>query len=410
MGNPYYTDDSGIMCYNAAKNFQMAIGNDSWYNDNAAATVVWDSGTVAGTRWAGTIIGIADYENNPDSRPVVVKIESGTADDLFVGFNRARGINSQTKAAPNQVTVHLAGNDGVGYATSFLRATLSQGTSYTVPNWRGSGVNLVIQVKEINLSSTPGYADVQISFGNYVAPPTIKPTIKATPKPSKVPTMPPSTVKPTPIPIAAASTKPPTRTPTRNPTPKPSISPTSKPTTAIPVGTCGNSVCSISEGSSTCPLDCAAKELLTTFDFSLGSKGNMFTVKALRDISVTSLVLNSVARGAGSVKVYTRNGSYRGYELSNKGWTLVHSNSTVTHSGRGQPTEIGAFKSTVTIKSGVTQSFFVTSSIGLAYNAGTEEGALLKKDGAVIIYEGVGTTDEFSGSVLSPRTFGGVLR
>ena len=435
MGNPYYTDDSGIMCYNAAKNFQMARGNDSWYNDNTAATVVWDSGTDGGTHWAGTILGIADYQNNPDSRPVVVKIESGTSEDLFIGFNRARGINSQTKAAPNQVTVHLAGNNGVGYAQSFLRATLSQGQTYTVPNWRSSGVNLIITVKEINLAADPGYADVLMTFGDAVDPPTknptMKPSIKATSNPTKVPTLPPVTAKPTPSPVTASptSTKPPTHTPTTKkptrsptmlptsfkPTPLPtskplSSKPTSKPSSSISVGSCGNSVCAISEGSVTCPSDCAGKELLTTFDFSLGSKGNMFTIKALRDISVTSLVLNSVARGTGTVKVYTRVGSYRGYEQSSEGWTLIYSNSKVTHKGRGQPTEIGVLNSAVSIYNGVTQSFFVTSSIGLAYQAGTEEGAPFVNDGSVIIYQGVGTTDEFSGSIHSPRVFGGILR
>ncbi len=90
MGNPFYSDDAGVICYNPAKNFQMVRGNDSWYNDNNYDTEVWDSGKAGGTYWAGTILGIADYQNNPDARPVVVKIESGASQDLFVGFNRAR--------------------------------------------------------------------------------------------------------------------------------------------------------------------------------------------------------------------------------------------------------------------------------------------------------------------------------
>ena len=173
---------------------------------------------------------------------------------------------------------------------------------------------------------------------------------------------------------------------------------------------CGDSKCSGKETSGSCPADCAANELLTTFEFSLGSSGNMFSIKALRDISVTSFVLNSVARGVGEVKVYTRVGSYSGYEQSSEGWTLIHSNSTVTHKGRGQPTEIGSFNSALPIYNGVTQSFFVTSSIGLAYQAGTEEGAPFVNDGSVIIYQGAGTTGEFTGSIHSPRVFGGVLR
>jgi len=164
------------------------------------------------------------------------------------------------------------------------------------------------------------------------------------------------------------------------------------------------------ESSQSCPADCASKELQTTFDFSLGSSGNMFTVEALRDISVSSLVVNAMSRGQGAVKVYTRNGSYSGHEQSSDGWELIYNNPATTHNRRGESTELGDFDDAVFISSGATQSFFVTSSKGLVYEAGTEEGALFENDESMVIYEGVGTTDEFSGAIHSPRVFGGILR
>ena len=235
------------MCYNSAKTFQIARGSESWYNENDFDTRVWNSGTVGGTQWSGAIIGIADYNNNPNSRPVVVKLESGGPDDLFVGFNRAKGINIDVADARNQVTVTEAGNDGLGYSQSFLKATLSQGESYRVVNWRGTGVDMTIYVHEINLSANPGYADVTMSFGD----PQIHQTTSTTPIP---------TVSPT-------------RIPTRDPTKKPTVIPTLSPTRSINLP-CGNSICDGDENSSTCPIDCLGRVLSSTFEYSLGSGGN----------------------------------------------------------------------------------------------------------------------------------------
>ena len=166
----------------------------------------------------------------------------------------------------------------------------------------------------------------------------------------------------------------------------------------------------MNEDAESCPLDCAGKELETTFEFSLGSSGNIFTVKALRDISVTSFVINAMSRGQGAVQVYTRNGSYSGHEQNSAGWELVYDNPTVAHNRRGQPTELGDFDNVVSIASGVTQSFFVTSTKSLVYQKGTEEGAPFVSDESMVIYEGVGTTDEFAGVAHSPRVFGGIIR
>ena len=82
-GNPYYEDDEGVMCYNPAKNFQISQGHGGWYN-NSYDTKTWNTGVNGGTSWSGKIIGIADYSNNPNSSPVVVKIESGQSTDLLL--------------------------------------------------------------------------------------------------------------------------------------------------------------------------------------------------------------------------------------------------------------------------------------------------------------------------------------
>ena len=136
----------------------------------------------------------------------------------------------------------------------------------------------------------------------------------------------------------------------------------------------------------------------------------MFSVKALRDISVTSFVLNSMSRGEGRVKVYTRKGSYISHERNNEGWDLIYDNHSVIHNRRGKQTELGNFDNAVYIAEGDTQSFFVSSSKSLVYKAGTAQGAEYVSDESLVIYEGIGTTDEFSGEIYSPRVFGGIIR
>ena len=202
MGNPWYEDNRGAMCYNPAKTFQIARGGSSWYNDNTYDTIVWNSETVR--QWSGEVIGLADYKNNPNNRPIVVKLESL---GLFVGFNRAVGINKDTAAARDKVTVMVAGSDGLGYSRSSLRAVLSQGEMHRVPNWQGSGEELTIFVREINLIADPVYADVIMRLGDS-ATPTAKPSLRPSSSPTtRRPTPLPSTAKPSPRPSSSPTTR-----------------------------------------------------------------------------------------------------------------------------------------------------------------------------------------------------------
>jgi len=355
------------MCFNPSKNYQLSQGHGGWYNDHTYDTKRFATGVYGGTSWLGQIIGIADYKNNPNHRPVVVKIESGTSTDLFVGFNRASGINKDTADARNQVTITQAGNNGLGYSQSWLKAKLSESKTYTVPNWR-NGIDLTVHVTEINLSAEPSYANVFMTYGDQNMDPPTK-------QPSKEPKV-------------------------------PSLSPID----SGPDSECGNGICEMTEDSSSCPADCAGKELVTTFDFNLGSKGNMFSVEALRDVSISSLVINAMSKGRGEVKVYTRKGGYTDHELSSQSWELIYSNQAVVHKKRGQPTEIGDFAKPVLIKSGSIQSFFVHSSKSLVYTAGTQEGVPFASDDSIVLYEGIGTTNEFDGTTYSPRVWGGIVR
>ena len=154
MGNPHYSDDVGKMCWNGAKSWQIG-----WYDDRKIMINPKQAGF---SNWVGRLIGVANYDSAGDE-PVVVKIETGTGADQFIAFNRKTGVNSHNVQASNEVTiVEVTGNDGEGYAQSFLKANLIEGQSYSYTNWAGTGRNLIVKVNTINIAANPGYAEIQV--------------------------------------------------------------------------------------------------------------------------------------------------------------------------------------------------------------------------------------------------------
>ena len=167
----------------------------SWYDQQYI--LPFNSGTTYRKTWSGKLIGLADYENNPQGHPFVIKLETGTSSDWFLGFNRATGVNRDSKQARNEVTVYkVEAGDGLSYSHSFLKASVTGGNLARITDWRDTGRNLVIDVKSINLYASPAYADVEIVFEGSTPPetspptrrPTLKPTLKPTPSPTDGPT------------------------------------------------------------------------------------------------------------------------------------------------------------------------------------------------------------------------------
>ena len=225
MGNPLYSDDVGAMCYNAAKNWQLG-----WYESHTICINPREQQS-----WYGTMVGIADYENNPENNPVVVKIETGTVTDQFIAFNRATGVNRQNDEADNEVTIVKAGQNGEWYSQSFLLNTLKAGQEHTIPNW-GDGKTLHIKANFIDINpgdDKPGYAEISVCLGECIIP-----TEKPSRNPSEAPSDPPST-RPSLRPSATPSSNPseePSRdlasdTPSARSTVEPSLNPSSSPST-----------------------------------------------------------------------------------------------------------------------------------------------------------------------------------
>jgi hypothetical protein len=219
MGNPWYDDDVGAMCFNAAKSWQLG-----WYDSSTIVINPRDN-----LSWTGIVVGIADFQNNPQNNPVIVKIETRTGTDQFIAFNRATGINRDNKQASDEVTVVEAGENGEWFSQSLLRATLKQEEQYVFTKWDGTNDLMVTaKVVNINTGADAGYAEVSVCLGPCPNPntasPTAAPSKAPTPRPTASPKADPSKA-PTPGPTAS-----PTASPSKAPTPSPTVSPTKSPT------------------------------------------------------------------------------------------------------------------------------------------------------------------------------------
>jgi hypothetical protein len=148
MGYSYSADEGPIMCFNPAKSWQLG-----WYSDKRTTVVdLFNDGA-----FATTLVGIDDYQL-AGNRFVNVKVENGNT-DLFIGFNRQKGINSGTREAANKVTIQTQGS---GFSSSSLVAKLAENEEYTIRNYQNSGTDAVVKVESIDTASTPSTATIDI--------------------------------------------------------------------------------------------------------------------------------------------------------------------------------------------------------------------------------------------------------
>lgn len=197
-------------------------------------------------------------------------------------------------------------------------------------------------------------------------PVTSLPTNWPTQNPSKQPI----TSLPTPRPVSSS--------PSRNPIASPSTSPSNS---------CGNGTCEAEESSTSCSQDCSNIILNAHESGKSGAPGVMFDMTASRDVVVKSFEFYTDAIRNDSVEVYTRPGSFEGFELDEFGWTLVF-NKTVDQMGRQTLTDLGDFDIGVTVRAGTRQSFFIVTNYFMMYDKGSAEGQVLSSDASLTVYEG----------------------
>jgi len=179
MGNPLDGDGIGLLCFNAAKNWQLG-----WSDDRKQ---IFDPREAMA--WTGRLVGIADYDNNSDGHPVVLKVETGTSPDIFIGFNRAIGadIPNVEAEANDKVAIYTRESNGDGYSYSDLKAHLVQGEIYTTAftvliGSTSQKHELTIKANVIHTTTNRGYADITVS-SSFLSAPKASP-VPVTPTPS----------------------------------------------------------------------------------------------------------------------------------------------------------------------------------------------------------------------------------
>ena len=179
-----------------------------------------------------------------------------------------------------------------------------------------------------------------------------------------------------------------------------------------------NDICNQLEDATSCPSDCNNIKLSTLSRNNNKlelSSGIIFSVKTkARNLVITSLDIhtlsedvstsrNSNANQTTLVEVYTKLGSYKGYELLNQNtdwefnndWELVYNNS-ISES---------LDKLHISIANETLQSFYIYTSYPVLYSNGVSgsEGSLYANDSMLEIYEGIGLDTfspiEFSGTI-----------
>ncbi len=143
----------------------------------------------------------------------------------------------------------------------------------------------------------------------------------------------------------------------------------------------------------------------TTFIGGNGADGNIFSVRAKKDIILQNF--EGHIDNSGIVKIYYLLGPYAGFENNPGAWTLVDS-AFVTSNGSNTATAI-PIQLNMEIDSNEIVSFYITTngaggSVG--YTDGVLEGALFSSNGDIEIFEGQGMTYPFGGN-FTPRVWNG---
>jgi hypothetical protein len=142
------------MCFNPAKTWQLG-----WF-EATGETLAW-SRTLGSRTYA--LVG-AGRPTRQAGKYVVVKIPNGTT-DLYVGYNRKIRSNAGVVEDPNEVTI-ISRAVGTGYSSSLKVASLLLGGAYTIPNYLGTGMRLIIRFasRQALGKDTIGQANVSLLY------------------------------------------------------------------------------------------------------------------------------------------------------------------------------------------------------------------------------------------------------
>lgn len=235
-----------------------------------------------------------------------------------------------------------------------------------------------------------------------------------TPQPTMSPRNPKPSSSPSRLPSSSPTTSKPSTPPSRSPSQSPNIDP------------CGNNLCEpdLGEDPDTCSLDCQQFTFKTkTNSNSNNAGGIMLTLKAAAGDStsatartsssepmcVTSLDAFGKKDADGvQVRVYTKVGSYIGFEEDNSVWKIVYNRQITTEKGIATQLE---FDQPVCIMPEDEHSFYIYSKKGLLFPKGNGNNKQVPydTDNKLMIMEGIATKKEFD-QVTADSYYNGEVR
>jgi len=160
MGNKaIWNEEGSAMCFNAAKMWYF----EWWSNYHK---IVEPSTTVQSVK----LIPLADLKKDKyvSGANMLLKLQSTDQSDLYITFNRAKGVNEGVRADANKVVIT---EQNGRTAVSIWKAALVQGGIYRQSNWGDTGKTLIIKVADIiigdDADADTDTADVQIYFESF---------------------------------------------------------------------------------------------------------------------------------------------------------------------------------------------------------------------------------------------------
>lgn len=115
--------DRSKRCFNAPKSVQLG-----WYPDRVVFL------TSLPYSWEGNLYGVADYKNTISRNKFFVRLNDVNGwGDIYISYNRAIGMTSETWKFANNVLIHSKFEQPGSRDYSYLEEILEPGTRYKIP-------------------------------------------------------------------------------------------------------------------------------------------------------------------------------------------------------------------------------------------------------------------------------------
>jgi hypothetical protein len=224
------------MCFNGVKSWLLG-----WYSDRHKTFDPLTGGNLVGTKMAA----LDDYLTGKTTteHSVVLKIvtDSTEADDYYVMYNRAKGVNAEVRRYANEVTI----TKGRAGAASTMVGHLASGQVHTL---QVSGKSMAVKLCRFDTESTGAeYAMINVYDASLAAPSCPAPAPAPVPAPVPVPVpvpVPAPVPAPVPVPVPAPLPVPvPAPIPVPVPVPVPAPVPAPVPVTCASRTPFGKTLC-----------------------------------------------------------------------------------------------------------------------------------------------------------------------